>query len=148
MKIKEMIETVISKGKTEDMLKLNDMLNELICDLKVENPKLYREYKKELYETAYGKVIMEDKAIEIVEEMRPFGEKWDMEAIEKVSANNMIKGNKSDVYLVMNSLYNDYYDVFGEDTDIYVKMTKSWLDDKDAVEDKVYEYFMNIPKKD
>lgn len=148
MKIKEMIETVISKGKTEDMLKLNDMLNELICDLKVENPKLYREYKKELYETAYGKVIMEDKAIEIVEEMRPFGEKWDIETIEKVSVDNMIKGNKSDVYLVMNSLYNDYYDVFGEDTDTYVKMTKSWLDDKDAVEDKVYEYFMNIPKKD
>ena len=68
MKIKEMIETVISKGKTEDMLKLNDMLNELICDLKVENPKLYREYKKELYDSAYGLVMMDGMAIDIVEE--------------------------------------------------------------------------------
>lgn len=44
MKIKKMLEVIIDKGKTEDMYKLNDMLDELICDLKEKQPKLYKVY--------------------------------------------------------------------------------------------------------
>lgn len=38
--------------------------------------------------------------------------------------------------------------IFGEDNDTYIKMTKLWLNDTDSVEDKVYQYFCNIPKED
>ena len=61
-----MLTKIIDKGNIEDMYKLNEMLDELICDLKEQKPKLYKEYKKQLYELAYGNVILEDKAIEIV----------------------------------------------------------------------------------
>ena len=44
---------------------------------------LYKEYKKELYELAYGKVILEDKAKEIVENMKPYGEHFKLEEAKK-----------------------------------------------------------------
>lgn len=148
MKIKKMLEVIIDKGKTEDMYKLNDMLDNLICDLKEQKPKLYKEYKKELYELAYGNVILEDKAMEIVENMLPYGEHFTMDDAKEIKEEYSIKHSVSDVYLVVNSLYNDYHELLEENNDMYAKMTKLWLNDSDSVEDKVYEYFCNIPKED
>lgn len=148
MKIKEMLAKIIDKGNIEDMYKLNDMLDNLICDLKEQKPKLYKEYKKELYELAYGNVILEDKAIEIVKNMKPNGEHYSLEYAKDIKENYNIKYSVSDVYLVINSLYNDYHDLLEDNDEMYAKMTKLWLNDSDSVEDKVYVYFMNIAKED
>lgn len=149
MKTREMIDIIIDKGDSEDMYKLNDMFNDLICDLKTKDPKMYHEYKTCLYELAYGKVILLEKAKEIVSDMMPYGEHWDIETVKQVVRDNNLKFEPSDFYLVLNSVYNDYCNIFGEeDIETYIKLAKSWLDDKDAVDDKVYVYFMNIPKKD
>lgn len=147
MKIKEMLTKIIDKGNIEDMYKLNEILDELICDLKEQKPKLYKEYKKQLYELAYGKVILEDKAKEIVENMKPYGEHFKMEEAKRIKEEHSIKHSASDIYLVINSLYNDYHEILGEDNDTYIKMTKLWLNDTDSVEDKVYQYFMNVAKE-
>lgn len=148
MKIKEMLAKIIDKGNIEDMYKINDMLDNLICDLKEQKPKLYKEYKKELYELAYGNVILEDKAIEIVKNMKPNGEHYSLEYAKDIKENYNIKYSVSDVYLVINSLYNDYHDLLEDNDEMYAKMTKLWLNDSDSVEDKVYVYFMNIAKED
>lgn len=148
MKIKEMLNVIIDKGNVKDMYKLNEMLNELICDLKEQNPRLYREYKKELYEVAYGNVILEDKAKEIVQNMKPYNEHFTMENAKEIKDDYSIKHSVSDVYLVVNSLYNDYHEILDENNDMYAKMTKLWLNDADSVDDKVYEYFMNVAKED
>lgn len=148
MKIKEMLAKIIDKGNVEDMYKLNDMLDDLICDLKEQKPKLYKEYKKELYELAYGNVILEDKAIEIVENMRPYGEHYTIEDAKEIKQEYSMKNNASDIYLVVNSLYNDYHDLLDDNDEMYAKMTKLWLNDADSVEDKVYIYFSEIPKED
>lgn len=148
MKIKEMLAKIIDKGNIEDMYKLNEMLDELICDLKEQKPKLYKEYKKQLYELAYGNVILEDKAVEIVKNMKPFGEHYNMQDAKEIREDYSIKHSVSDVYLVVNSLYNDYHDLLEDNDEIYAKMTKLWLNDSDSVEDKVYLYFCNIPKED
>lgn len=148
MKIKEMLAKIIDKGNIEDMYKLNEMLDELICDLKEQKPKLYKEYKKQLYELAYGNVILEDKAIEIVKHMKPYGEHYDMNDAKEIKDDYSIKHNVSDIYLVVNSLYNDYHDLLEDNDEMYAKMTKLWLSDSDSVEDKVYLYFCNIPKED
>lgn len=148
MKIKKMLETIIERGKVEDMYKLNDMLDELICDLKEQKPKLYKEYKMELYEIAYGNVILEDKAREIVEHMKPFGEHFSMENAKEIKEDYSIKHSVSDIYLVVNSLYNDYHEILDENNDLYAKMTKLWLNDADSVDDKVFQYFCTIPKED
>lgn len=148
MKIKEMLAKIIDKGNIEDMYKLNDMLDDLICDLKEQKPKLYKEYKKELYELAYGNMILEDKAIEIVENMRPYGEHYTIEDAKEIKQEYSMKNNASDIYLVVNSLYNDYHDLLDDNDEMYAKMTKLWLNDADSVEDKVYIYFSEIPKED
>lgn len=148
MKIKKMLETIIERGKVEDMYKLNDMLDELICDLKEQKPKLYKEYKMELYEIAYGNVILEDKAREIVEHMKPFKEHFSMENAKEIKEDYSIKHSVSDIYLVVNSLYNDYHEILDENNDLYAKMTKLWLNDADSVDDKVFQYFCTIPKED
>ena len=148
MKVKTMIEKIIEDGDSEKMYKLNDMLNELICDLKVHNPKMYHDYKTCIYELAYGKIILPEKAEEIVNNMLPYGEHYDMEMVKQIMRDNNFKYEISDFYLVLNSIYNDYFNVFGEESDeTYIKMSKSWLDDKDAIEDKVYIYFTNIVKQ-
>ena len=148
MKVKEMLAKIIEKGSIEDMYKLNDMLDELICDLKEQKPKLYKDYKTQLYELAYGNVILEDKAKEIVEHMKPYGERYTIDDTKNIKDNYSLKHELSDVYLVINSLYNDYYDLLEDNDDMYIKMTKLWLNDTDAVDDKVYKYFMNITKDD
>ena len=148
MKTKEMLVKIIDKGNIEDMYKLNDMLDDLICDLKEQKPKLYKEYKKELYELAYGNIILENKAIEIVEHMKPYGEHYNMNDAKEIKDDYSIKHNISDVYLVVNSLYNDYHDLLEDNDEMYAKMTKLWLNDTDSVEDKVYIYFTDIPKED
>lgn len=68
--------------------------------------------------------------------------------IKRIKEEHSIKHSASDIYLVINSLYNDYHEILGEDNDTYIKMTKLWLNDTDAVEDKTYLYFCNIPKED
>lgn len=52
-----------------------------------------------------------------------------------------------DFWIVLNSAYNDYHDLFNEDVDMYVKFAKDFIQDEDAEDDKVYTYFSEIPKK-
>ena len=59
----------------------------------------------------------------------------------------VIEVNQQDFYLVINSLGNDYGDIISiDDVETYVKMTKAWIEDKDAKDDKVWIYFTKIPK--
>lgn len=149
MKTKEYIEKIIENGKPEDMYKLNEMLDDLICDLKQDNPDLYKEYKNELYEMAYGYVLNQEMAEEIVKNMKPYGMKWTIEQTSDVKRDYGIDDSirKIDFFVVMNSAYNDFHNLFDEDISKYVEYTKSFIKDEDAVEDKVYKYFTKIPKK-
>ena len=149
MKIKKMLEVIIDKGKTEDMYKLNDMLDELICDLKEKQPKLYKEYKMKLMGMAYDYKFDEDMAIEIVNNMKPLGEYWDYDTTSKVKRDYDINATDCDFYVVMNSLVNDYSKIIDkEDVETYVKMANAFINDDDAKKDKVWIYFTKIPKED
>lgn len=150
MRIKETIEKIVDSGNKEKMYKLNDMLDELICDLKIKDPTMYHEYKKCLYEIAYGKILSSDMAFEIVEHMKPYHEKWTIEETNNLKReHNLSNIRDEDFYVVLNSMYNDYCKVFGDDDiKVYVDMTVAFIDDEDAKKDKVYDYFTTIPKKD
>lgn len=144
-----MLEVIIDKGKTEDMYKLNDMLDELICDLKEKQPKLYKEYKMKLMGMAYDYKFDEDMAIEIVNNMKPLGEYWDYETTSKVKRDYDINATDCDFYVVMNSLVNDYNKIIDkEDAETYVKMANAFINDDDAKKDKIWIYFTKIPKED
>ena len=51
-----------------------------------------------------------------------------------------------DFYVVLNSAYNDYRDVFGDSLDTYVRYTEAFINDEDAKEGKVFKYFTQIAK--
>ena len=47
---------------------------------------------------------------------------------------------------VINSAYNDYKDLLGEDVENYVRFTIDFIKDEDAKEGKVFKYFTQIVK--
>lgn len=146
MKIRDYINKIVINGKQDDMEELSNMLDDLICDLKEEKPKLYKKYKDELYEIANGKVLTEEMAHEIVENMKPLGEYWDINTIKQIKSSAGLTYNDYDFYTVMNSLVNDYGEIIDkEDIEIYVKMAKAFIEDEDATKDKVFVYFTTIP---
>lgn len=154
MGIRKYIEKIGENKKTEDMQKLGDMLADLIDMTKESHPDIYEKYKMCLYEMAYGKVLTKDMAEEIVSKMKPYGEYWDYDTTTAVKNQFGIKDiTDVDFYVVMNSKYNDNKDSVekfitdeGQQLEMYISLTKDFVNDIDAKEGKVYTYFMTIPK--
>lgn len=154
MGIRKYIEKIRENKKTEDMQKLGDMLADLIDMTKESHPDIYEKYKMCLYEMAYGKVLTKDMAEEIVSKMKPYGEYWDYDTTTAVKNQFGIKDiTDVDFYVVMNSKYNDNKDSVekfitdeGQQLEMYISLTKDFVNDIDAKEGKVYTYFMTIPK--
>ena len=147
--IREYIEKIVDNKKTEDMERLGDMLDEIICGMKENNRDLYDEYKMELYEMAYGKVLTREMAEKWVDNMKPKG-KWDIETTSAVKRQYGL-GNIDDIsfYVVMNMLYSDMGDILGDGEDgnsieNYVNATKDWLNDEDIGKDKLYKYWKYV----
>ena len=139
--IKKYIEKIGEKKNVEDMQKLGDMLTEIIYSTKESHPELYKKYKMELIGMAYDSKIDKELAEELVEDMNPLGEYWDMDTIASVIGGDSHR--LEDMYVVMNSLANDYSDVIStDDVETYVKMAHAWLDDPDAKSNKVWWYFV------
>ena len=139
--MKEYLQMIVNNGKKQDMECLSDILIELMYELKESNHYEYEEYKRKIIGMAYDYKINGELAYDIVIDMKPRGEYWDKDTIISVVGN---QPNINDIYVVMNSLANDYGDVIPlEDVETYVKMTNAWLNDVDAKKDKVWWYFVN-----
>ena len=146
MDIEEIIEKIVDNGRVEDMRELSDILEDTIETLKEYYPEEYKKYEKKLYEMAYGCVLNKDMAHEIVSKMRPYGEKWRMEETSNIQRNYGLNFRDPDFYVVINSAYNDYNDLFGDDIEKYVRFTNDFINDEDAKSDKVYIYYTMIPQ--
>ena len=147
MEIEDYIERIIEKGKIEDMRTLSDMLEEAMEIIKDYDKKCYEKFEVELYKMAYGNTLNKEMAQRIVNNMKPYGEKWTinetMDMQERYGINNI---KSADFYIVINSAYNDYNDIFGDDIEMYLKFTEDFIGDEDAKEDKVFLYYTTIPK--
>ena len=148
MKIRDYINKIVINGKQDDMEELSNMLDDLICDLKEEKPKLYKKYKDELYEIANGKILNEEMAYKWVNNMKPVGEHWTIEETTNAMKQMGYNLNNIDFYVVANMMYNDYYDLVKEDEELALKLSYMWLNDEDSVKYKLYEYYKYIPKED
>ena len=139
--MKEYINMIVEHGKKEDMDCLSNMLVELMYELKESNHDEYEEYKKKIIGMAYDHKITKELAKEIVEDMKPKGEYWSMDDIRGVVGE---LPNLPDVYVVMNSLVNDYGEVISpEEVEKYVAMTNAWINDVDGHKNKTWWYFVN-----
>lgn len=148
MDVKEMLEKIIERGKQEDMYKLNDMLDELICELKEEKHELYEHYKMCLYEMAYGGKIDENVAEKWVKSMQPIGMHWIMSETTDAMKQLDYDCDKISFFVAANMIYNDYYNAVKEDESLALKMAYDFLNDEDAVDNKLFKYYKYIVRKD
>ena len=148
MKVREYIKKIGEKRSLEDMIELGDMLAEIICSMKETHPELYEDYKMDLYEMAYGKVLTKEMAEEWVKSMTPSA-KWDFDTTTLVKRQRGIDIDDVSFYSVMNMLYSDMSNVLGdgeseESLSRYIQATKDWLNDSDVAECKLYNYWKYI----
>ena len=86
--------------------------------------------------------IDEDMAYEIVEKMLPDGELWSIDTIKNVIGED--NHSLYDMYIVMNSLYNDYGNIINkDDVNTYIRLAHAWLDDIDSHKNKIWWYFVD-----
>lgn len=147
MDIEEIIQKIVENGKVEDMETLSDILEDTMEELEKYDKDCFDKYMMELYKMAFGNVISLHMAEEIVKKMKPYGERWSIEETKRIQEQYEIESIRAiDFYLVINSAYNDYKDLFGEDTEQYIRFTIDFIQDEDAKIDKVFLYYTTIPQ--
>lgn len=145
MDLEEIIQRIIDNGNVEDMHKLSEILEETLELIQEYDEDCYKKYEMLLYKTAYGNVLNRTMAEEIVSKMKPSGMRWSMQETEEIQNRYGLNNIRStDFYVVMNSAYNDYKDIFGEDIDSYIKFALDFINDEDAKNGKVFIYFTQI----
>ena len=141
--LEEMIEKIIDNGKLEDMQTLSELLEDTMEIIKDYDEKCYKEFEMKLYKMAYGNHLNTSMAQDIVNKMRPYGMRWNIEETESLQRQRGIEDiPKADFFVVINSAYNDYKDIFGEDLEGYIRFTIDFIKDEDAKEGKVFKYFV------
>ena len=147
MDIEEYIEKIVDNGKIEDMETLSDLLEDTLEIIKDYDKECYKEMEMKLYEMAYGNHLNKSMAEEIVHKMRPYGQRWSYEESRNLQEQRGIKDiDPIEFFVVMNSAYNDYKDIFSEDIEGYIRFTIDFIKDEDAKEGKVFAYFTEIVK--
>ena len=143
MDVEEYIEKIIKDGSIEEMEELSDMLEDLLEMIEEYNPKCYKEYEMKLYKMAYGTKITKEMAEEIVSKMRPYGKRWSIEETKRLQEQYGEENiDPVEFFLVMNTGFNDYRNLFEENIDDYVKFTVDFIEDEDGREHKVFHYYM------
>lgn len=148
MVIKEYLQKIIENGNIEDMKELSCMLDESIHKVKECDPDWFERKKLKLYEMSHGKIVDEEMAKEWVNSMKPVGMHWNIEdttnAMQKMGYNNL---DRIQFFVVANMMYNDHYEIVKDNEEMALKLAKDWLDDIDAKESKLYEYWKYVIKR-
>lgn len=142
MDIKEYIDRIIEEGTDEDMDKLEEIFIDSIHELRKYNEEKAQKYKLCLYKMVYGKVLNEEMAENIVENMKPDGKHWTFEQTTNVKNQYGFTNIRDiDFFVVMNMAYNDYKEIFKDNLDIYARFSYAFINDPDGKEAKVFDYF-------
>ena len=101
-----------------------------------------------LAEKVYNGHLSEEDAHEWVESMQPKGKKWSLQETTSVMHAHNLMLNENDWFAVLNMMYNDYFGDVPDTTDSYVKLAKSWFEDKDIhhPEHKTFNYYHKVVK--
>lgn len=147
MDIEEIIQRIVDNGRIEDMETLSDILEDTMEEIEKYDRECYDKYIMELYKMAYGNILSKQMAQDIVMKMRPYGERWNIEETQRMQQEYGLDNiRKEDFYVVINSAYNDYNDIFKDNIEMLIKYTIDFIDDEDAKKDKVFLYYTTIPE--
>lgn len=119
---------------------------EIMDEVARRDPNLYDELIAKMEHLAYR--IPKDEAERIVRNMRPKGQYWSLQQIREYLKTKGITENCVNWYLVMNMVYNDFYDTartFGlqSDVEFFFSLAKDFIEDPDAKPMKVEKYFLD-----
>ena len=84
MDIEDVIQKIVDNGSVEDMHKLSDILEDSLEMLEKYDKECYKKYEMDLYKMAYGSVLSEKMAQEIVSKMRPYRMRWSIEETQEI----------------------------------------------------------------
>lgn len=147
MDIEDVIQKIVDNGSVEDMHKLSDILEDSLEMLEKYDKECYKKYEMDLYKMAYGSVLSEEMAQEIVSKMRPYRMRWSIEETQEVQNQFGLDNIRPvDFFVVMNQAYNDYKDLFNENIEMYARYANDFINDEDAKKDKIFLYFTQIPE--
>ena len=146
MHIEEYIRKIVDEGDRNEMEELSDILEEVIDLIKEYDEEAYKKYTMCLYKMAYGEVLSEDMADDMIRKMQPYGMKWTLNEAEDIQNNYGIDVRPVDFWIVMNQAFNDFRNVFGDNLEMYVRYTEAFINDEDAKPGKVWKYFTEIPR--
>lgn len=149
--IKEMIQKIVDDGDRHEMEELSDILEEIICLIKEYDENIFKKYKLQIYEMAYGKRLTDNMKRQWVEQMKPSA-KWNEEEIREIVNNYGTDIPVLSVYVIMNMFYSDMRKTFGsaedeESIERYIQGANDWYYDSDATnteEAKLYCYWKYI----
>ena len=147
MEIEDYVEKIIDNGNIEDMHTLSEMLEETMEKVKMFDENFYKKSEMKLYKMAYGPNINRSMAEKIVSNMKPYGKKWNIEDTSRIQEEYGLNDIRDiDFFVVMNSAYNDYKNIFNEDLEMYIKFSIDFIKDEDAKHEKVFLYFTTLPQ--
>ena len=120
MNVKDYLIKIIERGKREDMEELSEIFDKAIYKVKDCDPEWYEKKCMKLYTMAYGKVLSEEMAKDIISKMEPYHMHWTLEQARQIQAQNGLNNIRDiDFWTTLNEGYNDYHDLFDENIDMY-----------------------------
>lgn len=128
---------------------LREFVDDALGMIKETNHDLYETLELHLYKEIYGCHFNEwmlEKALHgMVNEDGTMGGHWTVEQTSSVARQqgiNFDKFNQYDWNYVMNMIYSDYFGAVSNETSVYSKLAKKFLEDKDAKEGKALHYYL------
>ena len=130
---------------------LRDFVDDALSMIKETHEDLYEDLEMYLYKEIYGchfcDWLLKKATKDMVNEDGTMGGHWSIEQTNAVARQNGIQFDKFNEYdwnYVMNMMYSDYYGAVSNDTSVYAKLAKKFLDDKDAKEGKALKYYLSM----
>lgn len=132
---------------------LREFVTDALSMLKETDKQVYDDLELFLYKKVYGchfnEWLLEKASSEMHNEDSTRGFHWSLGDTKEVASEmgiQLTNYNEYDFCYVINMLYSDYYGSVPNDVSVYAKMTKKFLEDKDAPEGKALKYYLAMKK--
>lgn len=139
------------KEATDEQVR--DFVSNALSMIKETNYDLYEDLEMYLYKELYGchfnDWLLEKATKAMINEDGTIGPHWTIEQTNNVARQLGIEFstfNEYDFNYVMNMIYSDYYGSVQNDTIVYGKMARKFLEDKDAIQGKALMYYLKLKK--
>ena len=136
--------TYSENGSYDKMIDTVVVIDQLMEKLHKHHPEMYKETMHEVESIVYA--ISKEDAEKIVRNMSPKGQVWSYDEVKTFVHSKGVTSGCVHWYLVMNMVYNDYYNTaraYGlqNDEEFYYSLAKDFIEDPDARPMKVEKYF-------